>query len=245
MAIPESEWTKRQREFVGTTFDTPKGSVLTVTGVSGKSKTGVALFSLMCSICSLDEELWSFGSIKGNKNNIVKGGYPCGCAFNPKWTEEQYKIRIQKECKERGYVFHGWSGEFKGQKTKLDLENPTTGNRWKSTNISNLFSGANDPAEKDGRIGLANSVDTLQHIKDFMNTGAFLDGTEFTREGRGGSDSKKGYYYWVVECPKCSNDEYVKNGVCSGKFKTHKTTLKNGHNPCRCGERYCQKIRTL
>ena len=50
-------------------------------------------------------------------------------------------------------------------------------------------------------------------------------------------DHSKYVYY---SCPKCSNDEYVKEGVCSGVFRLHKTQISsNGiHLSCRCSERY-------
>lgn len=152
MAIPESEWTRLQREFVGTSFTTDKGSVLTVTGVSGKDKQGAALFSVECSICSLDTELFPEGlnSTKGHLQN-KDGGLrtpPCGCSKNTHWSQSQWKIKVQRECNQRGYIFHGWGEKFKGQYTKLDLYNPVTGNHWKSTLINSFLSkGHGDPEE--------------------------------------------------------------------------------------------------
>ncbi|CAL9961113.1 hypothetical protein VPHF99_0060 [Vibrio phage F99] len=70
--------TKSQQEFIGTTFNTPKGGVLTVTGVKGISGNGGALFWVECSVCSLDEELFP-DRFYSNKRNLETGKVPCGC----------------------------------------------------------------------------------------------------------------------------------------------------------------------
>jgi hypothetical protein len=217
--IPEEEWTNNQREFVGSEFDTPKGGVLTVTGVVGKTKRGMALFSVECSICSKDDnrvftaaknnlkvgkcpcncssnrpisdeddiaivndyfidsgrtlvakeairrknsshryfilecsvcskdtELFPYGSLISSKGDLIRGRLPCGCSRIPKWTEDQNKIRIQRECDKRGYVFHGWCGEYIGKETKLSLENPVTDNIWNTTEFNSFMYGKGDPA---------------------------------------------------------------------------------------------------
>ncbi|MEF1285108.1 hypothetical protein QTN94_14345 [Vibrio sp. M250220] len=79
---------------------------------------------------------------------------------------------------------------------------------------------------KVSKVRKPSLISTTQHIKDFMNTGVFIEGTKFTR-----SDRKT---YWIVECPKCSNDEYVKVGLCNGKFESARSSLKKGSIPCRC-----------
>lgn len=39
-----------------------------------------------------------------------------------------------------------------------------------------------------------------------------------------------------VTCPICSDDEYVKEGVCDGKFYGILPSLVKGNLPCRCGD---------
>lgn len=48
---------------------------------------------------------------------------------------------------------------------------------------------------------------------------------------------------WIYECPVCSTDEYVKAGVCSGKWERSSYEWKGGVLPCRCNPRcvYTQK----
>lgn len=98
--IPESEWTKSQREFVGTQFVTGKGSVLTVTGVAGKSGRN-AVFNLNCSVCSKDKQLWPHGSITSVKGDLVRGKIPCGCSKTPRWNPEQDLILTNRLLDEK------------------------------------------------------------------------------------------------------------------------------------------------
>lgn len=130
--------TRLQREFVGTTFLTPKGSTLTVIGVSGKQGR-LVLFTLECSMCSKDKELWPYGSITSQKCSLVRGSIPCGCAKKPHWTQDQYEILINRKCAERGYQFMGFVGEWEGNLTYLRLHNPKNDNTWKTTNISSFL----------------------------------------------------------------------------------------------------------
>lgn len=136
--IPESEWTKGQREFVGTTFPTDKGSVLTVTGVSHKQNTKV-LFTLECSACSKDKELFPSGSIMSLKVSLENGRIPCGCSKRTKWSQSQYTTLINRKCIEFGFDFLGFTGEWRGISTYLKLHNLKNDNTWESTNINSFL----------------------------------------------------------------------------------------------------------
>ncbi|HBK7931419.1 TPA: hypothetical protein LNI27_003449 [Vibrio cholerae] len=130
--------TKGQKEFIGTQFPTPKGGTLTVVDVSHKQGNH-AVFTLECSVCSLDKELWPHGSIKSLKGNLEKGQVSCGCSNIPKWTQSQYEILINRKCEEKGYIFQGFVGEWEGNLTYLRLYNSVNGNTWESTNISSFI----------------------------------------------------------------------------------------------------------
>lgn len=221
--VPESEWTKGQREFVGSTFQTPKGGVLTVVGVrNGNRRCGKrrSKYILKCSLCSLDEELWGYGSILSEKGNLGIGQIPCGCSKTPRWSENQVKVRVSRTCKDRGFIFNGWVGEYKGATTLLDLEDPSIGLRWKTTNVNGLFSGKVVTGEY---VMKSNE----HHIKDFISTKKFTKDYVFWR------DSGK---FWKYKCPKCSEDEYTLNGLCNGIFKSNMDSLKKGCYSCRCSK---------
>lgn len=232
--IPKDKWTKDQRDFSQNTFKTPRGGQLVVTSVY-KGKGGVAHFGLECSICSKDEELYPEGSIRSVKKSLLKGQAPCGCSFNPKWKEWQNNIRVERICKVKGYVFFGWFKDYKGIHTYLDLYNPRTGNRWKTTTINNLVLGHGDPVEgviikRDKRF-----LPDSYHISEFTKAG-FSEEYKFWRSDKIDSEGRK--RYWFYTCPVCSIDDYVKNGVCSGVFETNEYNLKKGFYACRCGRSF-------
>ena len=132
------ECTPSQREFIGTTFPTPKGGVLEVVGCCVERMGRVALFKVECSICSADVELFPDG-FRGQKSGLVRGKVPCGCAKSPQWRAHQYKVLVKRECTKRNYKFLGWSGEFVDKKTKLHLHNLDNGNVWNTASINSFL----------------------------------------------------------------------------------------------------------
>jgi len=139
----------KEDSFIGSNFDTPKGGVITVVGISTSPRVdGHKKYLCECSICSKDTELFPdlFESVKrgltGSKSR--KPRVICGCT-KFKWSESQQVILVKREAALRGYTFSGWSGVFKGAKTKLHLYNPVTGNSWDSTTINNFNEGNGDP----------------------------------------------------------------------------------------------------
>ena len=116
------ELTKVQQEFIRSEFKTPKGGILTVVGCHKKNNRGVPIFTLECSICSEDQELWPSGSISAIKTKLVnRAQIPCGCSGNTRWTEQQYIIKVKRLVEGTGCEFVGWASGFKGLKTKMRL----------------------------------------------------------------------------------------------------------------------------
>lgn len=180
--------------------------------------------------------MWPSNSIKSIKSGLVRGSIPCGCAFNPKWNENQTRIRVQRECKKRGYVFNGWVGDYKGAHTRLNLYNPKTDNKWESLSVPRLFRGSGDPTQRNDRISQSSLISDEIHINSFTKTKSFKKGTKFWRSNKANHQGSKSYWYY--SCPVCSNDKYVKNKVCTGVFEGDISNLKNGSLSCRCSSKY-------
>ena len=146
------ECTPSQREFIGTTFPTPKGGVLTVVGCCVEKIGTSALFKVECSICNKDVELFHNG-FRSTKDCLIREAVPCGCTVT-KWDEHQFKVLVNRGCAKRNYKFLGWSGEFVGQKTKLHLHNLDNGNIWNTTSIHHFLNkGAGCPVAKATNTG--------------------------------------------------------------------------------------------
>ncbi|AFA44761.1 hypothetical protein RaK2_00488 [Klebsiella phage vB_KleM_RaK2] len=88
--------------------------------------------------------------------------------------------------------------------------------------------------------GKGNQKDDLFHIDKFLNTGKFLPGTIFSRSTTRQKNNKGviSYPYWNYKCPKCSHDEFVEHGLCSGVFEGECQKLKLGKRNCRCAPTY-------
>lgn len=224
--------------FIGSTFPTPKGGTLTVISINKGSLVNrrARMYVLECSLCSTDYGLFPLNSIQSTKVNLLSGKTPCSCS-NFIYKEWQWRVKVNRECKERGYIFHGWVGDFKSaKKTKISLENPATGNKWESTSISSFMMGVGDPVQGNINCKNCKTLDDSRHIQDFLLAG-FTEKYTFTRnvERRAKDGSLR---YWDYTCPICSGDEYVKAGLCSGVFTSLAGGLKKGKKACRCGSNY-------
>lgn len=217
-------------DFVGSQFKTPKGGILTVTNVSHKDNNGIRLFNCICNICSKDRELFPENAITTYKGNLIKGQTPCACSSSYKWSKSQNILRVKREYVKRGYIFHGWYGNYNGVNTKLDLENPITGNRWCSTDIKHFLRGSGDPIVGHMTTNDSKTIPDEVYIEQFIATGVFPEGTKFYR------CKDKSYYEYT--CPVCSYDEYVQAGVCTGVFTSYVSSLRKGIKSCRCNGNY-------
>lgn len=111
-------------DYIGKKFEYVSNTLEVVryhSGVGNKKK-----YELYCNVCSKDTELWPKGSILSTMANLNRPtNKPC-CGCNPdkvRWTEEQYKVRVQRICKEKGLTFKGWFEHFNknAKSTRLNL----------------------------------------------------------------------------------------------------------------------------
>ncbi|QXV78235.1 hypothetical protein bas61_0106 [Escherichia phage EmilieFrey] len=141
---------------------------------------------------------------------------------------EQYKEECQPIAESKQIQILGWTGQWKGGHTKLDLL-CHCGYKWDTTSINSFKCGSGCPQCKREKQTMSDD----QHIAGFFSTGKFKEGTIFTNTGTRGKGCR--HITWMVECPVCSHDEYVQAGVCDGKFYSKGHRLKQGYIPCRCG----------
>lgn len=219
--------------FIGSTFPTPKGGVLTIVGISGRKIDSHKVYRISCSICSKDKELFPdlFESLKSSLDN---DHIPCGCSLSPRWSRRQYLIKIARECDKRETVdFNGFASAWDNGKTKIHLKCKSDGHEWSYSDINNFLGGkvCSECQRTD-----SNKPDQ-EMIYSFMASGKFLDGTTFTRNTKIRSSRGK-LCYWDVRCPRCSEDEYVENGLCNGVFTCFSGDLGKGVISYRCSKSY-------
>lgn len=206
---------------------------LVVLGWNGKrvqTKWGAKLYQVYCEVCATDPELHGNAIFDCTKAFVKMGRCSCACTEKKQWTFNQYQTLINRACKEREFVYEGYVGEWSRSTTKLRIRCLKDGRAWESTSVFHLLSGDGCPSCKAKGFSDALTPDDDTRIKQFTNTSRFLPGTIFGRKDNEGN--------WAYKCPKCSNDEYVREGLCSGVFDTTAAYLAKGTLSCRCSQMF-------
>lgn len=186
-----------------------------------KSKDGKYFYLVECDHCSKDKELFP-EDLLFTSGVIRNRQVSCGCGRNPNWSELQFNVLVKRKCEKVGFIFLGFVGKFEGNKTKVKILDPRTDQIWVSQNINKVL-GKRGP--KNPNLFCKSDNDFIDEIK---TSDKYQKGTEFFKEDN----------IWFYFCPICSNDEYVKNGVCDGKFRSTRSNLRKGKKSCRCSSTY-------
>jgi hypothetical protein len=125
---------EKPEDFVGWKSE---DGLLEVVGIYGRTGKSVAIFKVICNKCKEDKELFPLGYFISQKSDLINGTKPCGCAKNHRWNKEQYLVLARRASKDR-FIVHGFSGEFHGAHTKLNLECLIDGHRW-TANMHNII----------------------------------------------------------------------------------------------------------
>jgi hypothetical protein len=216
-------------EFIGTERTTPKNSTLKVVG---RESDGLRKYIFVCSICSVDEEMYPYGSLTISKGGFKEGNIPCGCSYSPKYSKAQQEIRVKRWCEIYNLTFKGWVCGYQTAQSRLILHSKTTGVTWENTSVTGLLRSKGDPSNSKVVAGVLRRGKAPALIQQFKETGAYVEGTVFNLNLKGGCDD------WLVTCPVCSSDELSVEGLCSGTFKSKTVRLKAGKVPCRCNSNY-------
>lgn len=125
---------EKPEDFIGWKSEDGKLEVTEYVGRDNKS----TYYKVVCSECSKDSELFPLGYFVSTKGNLKKGQKPCGCSKIPKWKDWQYLVIINRKIMGK-FILHGFSEEYKGNKTKINLECIKDGFNWSAT-ISDIVS---------------------------------------------------------------------------------------------------------
>lgn len=221
-------------EFIGRRFG--KDEHLEVVGWNGERQGSGKLYTVRCSKCVQDAELFT-GMFLSKKFSLISGKIPCGCSKNYRYSEGQYAVRVHRLAQSVGYEFIGFSGVWCANLTKIKLRCLKHGCVWDTTNINCFLTYAGGcPDCKAESIAESKIRPDSYFIDLFMSSGNLPVGAEFYRSDR--ENSKGDKVYWTYTCPTCSNDEYVDAGVCSGEFEATAGDLARGHLTCRCSKSF-------
>lgn len=197
-----------------------KEGQLQVVGWSGRYFTEKG-YILKCSKCSEDEELFGEGYFRLTKTRVLSGVNPCGCAFNPKWTKEQFATLCSRKAEQIGHTFLGFIGEWKGQNTKTEMLCEKHG-KWYSGTIHPLINkGVGCPKCGISTTAKSKIKPDEEMIKSFFASGDFHPDTKFWRSDRESTQGVK--VFWHMSCPECGD-----------MGESSSVNLQRGSKPCAC-----------
>ena len=217
MAAPKS-WEQYKEECI----PVADSKQIQVLGWTGEWKGVNTKLDLLCH-CGYK---WDTTSI-----NSFKRGSGCPMCVGQIKDLKTYLTECKPIAEAKGITIIGIVEPFKGTYTKMMLR-CKYGHEWNTCSFGKFKHGNDCPVCRSRE--LQTTADD-QHIADFFSTGVFPEGTIFTNTGR---SDKFGKSIWMIECPVCSHDEYVKAGVCNGKFYSRGCQLKQGSISCRCATNY-------
>ena len=137
MLLGSTNKLEKAKKFIGWKSEDGK---LEVIGLHRESINGKpALFKVTCTECSKDPELFPDECFVSTKGNLINGQKPCGCSKKPEWKYWQFLILARRAAKGR-FIIHGFNGDFKNAKTKLNLECLKDGHKW-TARINNVING--------------------------------------------------------------------------------------------------------
>lgn len=119
---------EKAENFVGWKSHDGKLSVISIV-----KKSKHTTFKVTCTECAKDPELFPDGYFVSTKSNLIKGKRPCGCGSGFGWEGWQYLILARRAGEKRGFIVHGFSEEFHGQNTKLNIECLKDGHKWSTS----------------------------------------------------------------------------------------------------------------
>ena len=221
-------------DFIGRTFG--ENNQVEVVGWFGERRGNGKLYTVKCSECTKDPELFGDGYFKSTKSHLLAGSIPCGCSKKVAWSEAQQLIRVQRVCVKKNIRFISAIDGFKGNKSVLRLECLQDGHVWETSFDSLINSSSGCPVCGHERISKCNLKPDHIMVESFMASCSFADGTVFWRSDRLDSLGYRGF--WKYSCPHCSSDEYVSEGLCSGVFEGRSNNLQLGKLTCRCSKTY-------
>lgn len=226
---------KTEEDFVGMKIKSNQGTVYEILPWDGKrtEKGNVKLYPIRCEVCE-KSPVYFDSKFYIRKGDALCGYTPCGCSRSYKMNREQLDRVCTKICEDAGKRFLGVAeyNEKTINKSLLVIYCPIH-NTTQSTTSLNSMRGGSYGCDLCAREGISKSK--IKTDEYFLSTFKIPDHVSLTRDTI--TEYQKGYKpYWYLTCDKCSNDKYVKAGLCSGIFKTTHGQLQSGQLPCRCSK---------
>lgn len=225
--IQQDNWSRQRPN-----KQTIKGGIQTVIGWVDKNKSFNKIYLVHCTHCEKDKELYGDGLFLTTKGHF-KNRVCCGCSYSYKLDSKQTSILLNRLILDNNFTFVNW----------LNQENIPKGKAYylcsKGHQFISSFSSfkRGNGCQECGYKTSANKIrkNINQHLDGIDSS--TLDGRYVWRNEEK-QDSRGSFSYFNYVCSKCSNDEYVQKGLCSGIFTVLISSIKKGKIPCRCSKSY-------
>lgn len=209
-------------DVIGKTIKNKHGEI-TIKEYLGKGKV-VSEFVAICSVCSIDDVMYPYGSLIYNMVNINRGDILCGCGKRPFQHLWQLELAIKRLIMGGDLKFSGWvGGHYKGSKSKMILKSEN-GEEW-HTSFSNLQKQSTPIFSKKYKEQLK-VKENLEHLRR-----STLLPKHYTYSY---DETSKEYQ---VSCSLCDSDPEFQTLGCK-LYTSRLETLKVGRKPCRCSPTY-------
>lgn len=188
-------------------------------------RTKPVRYKVICNACKSDPELNGDAIYLIGKDKYEKGQLPCSCSGSPKRSEEQYEVLVKRACKDSGFTFHGWHGEFCGRNSRITVECPRHGILPHKA-LNDFLGGKRCIECRRDNVKAALKKPDDEFVQRFRDTGSYHESTTFSRSDR--VTPRLGYRsgvksYWTVVCGECG-ETHEALGSC----------LSRGQRPCSC-----------
>lgn len=184
----------------------------------------VSEFIAECDICSLDKELWPYGTLVYDMVNIKRNEIICGCGRSVSWKDWQIKLQVERMLVGGNLKFSGFEGGvYKGKETKIILSAEGEED-WKilMSNLSKqpfpIFSKGH---KRDSRV--------LDNIKSLENNPLLPNHYKYFYD--------KVQNKYQVSCSVCDSDTQFRS-IENKLYSARLDSLKIGRKPCRCSRTY-------
>lgn len=203
-------------EVAGSVYKTKEGNTLSLAFKGEINHLGVTSFIAECNVCSLDEELFPYGSInvtiKNYRNKVAK----CGCSKGFDYTPRQRKVQVKRLLKDSGWRFIDFPEGVQGTvKTRVRLYNTVTGGYWNPLLANILKNGV--PVARGSKKDMEAFQEWFSEYKD-----RYPKGTKVVR------NLKKGRKSVLLSCPVCN----------TSKLPVRPDFIVEGRRSCKCGSKH-------